>query len=237
MFKVTALTLVAIFAGVNAQSYNATLAAALQVGWTSQAVPMNSCTADANCTYLTNATYGYSNVCCATWTSTTGAGVVSTLGNACIPQDTDFYTAPFVTAANATVSFNCTINKTWSTYVPATWTAVGQKSCSSNSQCGTGQCCNNNNATYSGLTNSFYEPDNFCMNSTTDKINYNFTSAVAGVSFQVNQMCLSTSNTIAGVVSSTGTGTGTGTTTTTKTGAKALLFSMFAVVMALLSFF
>ena len=193
MFKVTAFVLAAIFAGVNAQSYNATLAAALEVGWTSSAVPMSACTADANCTYLTNATYGYSNVCCATWNSTSSAGVVTPLGNACIPKDIDFFTAGFMTAANATITFNCTINKTWSTYVPATWTAVGQTACTSNSQCGSGQCCNNNNATYSGLTNSNWEPDNYCMNSTVDKININFTSAVTALNFQVNQMCLSTS--------------------------------------------
>jgi len=86
-------------------------------------IPMNSCTADSQCAYLTNATYGYSNACCATWKSqaVTG-GPITTLGNGCIDQDTDFYAANFTTPnATTNVWFNCTLNATWANYVPATW--------------------------------------------------------------------------------------------------------------------
>ena len=52
--------------------------------WTQVNIPMNACTKDSDCAYLTTSTYGYTNVCCATWKSQVGSGNVTVLGNACI---------------------------------------------------------------------------------------------------------------------------------------------------------
>ena len=148
MIKASALTFaVLFFAKANSQVWTQPINTS---SWKTVNVPMLPCSADSACSYLTNSTYGYTNVCCATWKSQPIAGGnVTTLGNACVDQDTDFFTANFTTASGNNVWFNCSINSTWAAYVPATWSAVSQKPCTSNSACSSSsQCCNNNNATY-----------------------------------------------------------------------------------------
>ena len=157
-----------------------------------------------------------------------------TLGNTCIGKDFDFYGATIETNnGNSLIIFNCTMQAKWATYVPATWSAVNQTSCTSNSQCPTGQCCNNNNASYAGLTNSNWEPDNYCMPSTSDTTLYNFTSNVTGISYQVEQMCLNTANTLAGIPNAASGNSTTATSTnstTSSSGAQQLVLSMVLAV-------
>ena len=54
---ITAIVFAALFIGANAQvgagSYSATLAASATTGWATVNYPMNTCTTDANCVYLT----------------------------------------------------------------------------------------------------------------------------------------------------------------------------------------
>ena len=68
------------------------------------------------------------------------------------------------------------------------------------------------------------------MSSSGDQTVINWNSAVAGIGFSINQMCLSTSYGYAGI-------TAPSTSTSKTTDAKSLLFSMVAVMMALLAFF
>ena len=223
MYK--AITLAVLFlAGANAQAYSS--AAVTLTNWTTVNIPAVTCTADSTCQFLTNATYGFATACCATWKSQPLAGGnITTLGNTCISQDVDFYTAPFQTNTS-NVWMNCTINATWANYTPSTWKAVNQVSCTANSQCSTGQCCNNNNGTYSGLTNSNWEPDNFCMSSSADTTLYNWNGPTAATTFSVAQMCLSTSQVIAQVPATPSTSGTTG----TKSSSSSLLISAAAVV-------
>ena len=145
-----------------------------------------------------------------------------------------------LSSSGATIIFNCTINKTWSTYTPATWTAINQVACTANSQCGSGQCCNDNNSTYQGLTSTNYEPDNYCMSTSLDKTIMTFNNTVAAINFQVTSMCLNTAIATGTQVAATTTPvtTGTNTTTTgTKSGASALLYNMIALMLVLATLF
>lgn len=68
------------------------------------------------------------------------------------------------------------------------------------------------------------------MASSMDQTNIYWTSANANISFVINQMCVSTANTYAGIVTST-------TTTPTKSNSMSLLYSFAAVFFALLALF
>ena len=234
-----------LFAGVSAQATAPTLTAAqiaaqsspyvaaTYTNWTVINVPMNTCVNDTQCAYLGSAPYNLVNPCCASWSNTTG-NTTTSLGNACIGKDIDFYSATFQTGtAGATqIYFNCTMQPKWLNYTAASWLAVNQTACASNSVCSSGQCCNNNNASYMGMTNSNWEPDNYCMANTSDTMLWNFTSNITGINFQIEQMCLSTANTIAGISNTPATNA---TTTATKSSAQQLLLSVALAV--LLAFF
>lgn len=197
---------------------------------------MQQCTNDTQCAYLGSAPYNFVNPCCATWSNTTG-NTTTVIGNTCMGKDFDFYTATFQTGTNAAtqIYFNCTMQAKWLTYTAASWTAMNSTACSSNSACsGAGQCCNNNNASYMGMTNSNWEPDNFCMANTSDTTLYNFTSNITAINFQVEQMCLSTANTIAGV-SNTPASNSTTASSTGSSGAQKIMLSM--ALAAILAFF
>ena len=221
----TAVVFAALFVASNAQTYQASLVAPAIAGWNQVSYPMNACTTDANCAYLTQSPYNLNNACCATWTNTTN-GVTTTITNACVNQDIDFYTSTFITTGGSSIIFNCTINKTWASYTPQTWINVGEAGCVNNSQCAAGQCCNNNNVTYAGLTNSNWTPDNYCMNATGDQTVISMTSNVTAINFQIDQMCFSTAAMIAGVTNATAV-----TATPAKSGAASLLSSLVALVM------
>lgn len=71
------------------------------------------------------------------------------------------------------------------------------------------------------------------MPSTSDTTLYNFTSNVTGISYQVEQMCLNTANTIAGIpnaASGNSTNATSTNTTTSSSGAQQLVLSMVLAV-------
>ena len=124
----TILLLLALGTQLYAQPVSVSTVPALQ-GWATVNYTMNACTSDANCSFP-----GLSNACCATFKSVTG-NTTTMLGNACVTKDIDFYTSTFTLANGTQMMFNCTINSTWLTYVPATWIAVNQTACTSDTQC------------------------------------------------------------------------------------------------------
>ena len=197
---------------------------------------MNTCSNDTMCAYLGSAPYNLVNPCCATWTNLTG-GVSTTLGNACVGKDIDFFSGTFQMGPNAAtqIMFNCTMNSKWLNYTPASWQAVNNVACTSNSQCpGANMCCNNNNGSYMGMTNTNWEPDNYCMGTASDTTFYNFTSNITGINFQIEQMCLNTSYIYSGMSNMTA---GTNSTSTAGKSSAMKLVASLALALVLAFFY